>query len=128
MLSGLRSPSSAPTLALTSASMSSRAIQATLSNSTSACSSWRSLSASWAAVILTLSAIVASPSSILGQTDDHETRGGRGPSDPAALLHHSPQRDRIPTPALSAGRDYLRVLGVGLMGHETDRPACRSMR
>jgi hypothetical protein len=42
------------------------------------------LSASWAAVILTLSAIVASPSSILGQTDDHETRGGRGPSDPAA--------------------------------------------
>jgi hypothetical protein len=47
-------------------SMSSLAIQATLSSSTSACSSLRSLSASWAAVILGLSAIVAPPSSILG--------------------------------------------------------------
>jgi hypothetical protein len=62
--SGLRSPSSAPILALISASMSSRAIQATLSRSTSVCSSWSSLSASWAAVILWLSAIVVSPSSL----------------------------------------------------------------
>jgi anti-sigma factor RsiW len=42
-----------------SAAITSRAIQATLSRSTSACSSLRSLSASWAAVILGPSAIVA---------------------------------------------------------------------
>jgi hypothetical protein len=88
--SGVRSPSSAPILAATSASMSWAAIQATDSRSTSACSSASSLSASWAAVILALSAIVAfSFVALLEQTDDHEARGGRGPSGPAALLHHS---------------------------------------
>jgi hypothetical protein len=39
-----------------------------------------------AAVILGLSAIVVSPFvALLEQTDDHETRGGRGPSGPAAF-------------------------------------------
>jgi hypothetical protein len=49
------------------------------------------LSASWAAVILGLSVIVVfSLRRSFEQTDDHEPRGGRGPSDPAALLHHAP--------------------------------------
>src|SRR5262245_26310637 len=58
--------------------MSWVAIQATLSRSTSACSSWRSLSASWAALILWPSAIVVfSFACLRDQTDDHEARGGR---------------------------------------------------
>src|SRR5512132_2019306 len=66
--------------------MSSRAIQATLSPNTSACSSPSSLSASWAAVILALSAIaVFSLRRSLEQTDDHEPRGGRGHIRPRGL-------------------------------------------
>jgi integrase len=61
----------------TSASISWVTSQATLSRSTSACSLVSSLSTRSPAVILSLSAIVVSPSSILGQTDDHEARGGR---------------------------------------------------
>jgi hypothetical protein len=92
-----RSPSSAPVSAPTSASISSATSQATLSRSTSACSLASSLSTSSAAVILGPSAIVASPSSILGQTDDHEARGGRLLlGNPKPLLHHDPRRDRRP--------------------------------
>src|SRR6266542_2641746 len=84
--SGVRSPSSAPVLPTTSASMSWVAIHATLSRSTSACSSWRSLSASWAAVILGPSAIVVfSFACLRDQTDDHEARGGRTHIQPASL-------------------------------------------
>jgi hypothetical protein len=36
-----------------------------------------------------------SPSSILGQTDDHETRGGRGPSDPAVFYTTLPDATLI---------------------------------
>src|SRR5215211_9315078 len=79
--------------------MSWAAIQATDSRSTSACSLASSLSASWAAVILALSAIVVSPFvALLEQTDDHEARDGRTHIGHAALLHHDPRLDRVPSP------------------------------
>jgi hypothetical protein len=75
--------------------MSSRAIHATLSRSTSACSSWSSLSASWAAVILALSAIVVSPFvDPLNRPTIMSPAVAEVTSDPAVLLHHSLLLDR----------------------------------
>src|SRR5512132_1900941 len=90
--------------------MSSRAIQATLSRNTSACSSLISLSASWAAVILALSAIVVfSLRRSLEQTDDHEPRGGRGHIRPRGLA--TPHSATRPTrPAVSLRFQALKAL------------------
>src|SRR4030095_9549071 len=99
----------APVSPPTSASISSATSQATLSRSTSACSLVSSLSTRSAAVILGLSAIVASPSSILGQTDDHEARGGR-------LLLRLGQPCGLATPPSATRPPWHRMEGVRCFG------------
>jgi hypothetical protein len=66
-----------------------------------------SLSTRSAAVILWPSAIVASPSSILGQTDDHEARGGRTHSQPSGPCYTTLRAST--TPSLSGDEVSTRT-------------------
>jgi hypothetical protein len=104
-LSGVRSPSSAPTSSDTSTSINCSTIQRSDSRKKSACSSRISLATTSSAVILWLSAIVV----LLlrrrcGDADDLERRGGRNYFVPSAtVLHHAMGRDRKWTDRLPPG-------------------------